>query len=104
MNKEKRSLIISIFLTIFLVLFTINVYLYLVNPYYFLSFSDLFRIFESAPKLDSNVIQLAFNSGITDDWGMFNFFRDFLNGFWQIIGVITYVCVGIVNGAIYLFI
>lgn len=40
---------------------------------------------------------LDISKGITDDWGLFNWFRNFINFIWQPISLMLYVSIGIIN-------
>lgn len=92
-----------IFIAIFLALLIINTYLYLFNENYSLSFGEFFQKIADMPKIDTSIIKLNFQSAITANWGAFNFLRDFINGLWQIVGVLLYICTQIANACIFLF-
>lgn len=99
----KEVLTTSILGLILLVLITANIYLFLYDENFSISFSDLFQKIQDMPRIDTSFIQLNFESGINADWGVFNFAKDFLNGIWQIVGLALFVCVQIINCCVYLF-
>lgn len=99
----KEVLSSSILGLILLVLIALNVYLFMFNEDMSISFTDLFNRLEQMDAIDTTFIKLNFDTGITADWGAFNFAKDFINGLWQIIGVALYVCVLIVNAMVYVF-
>jgi len=103
MIKKNKTMIMSIFIALFMILLFINVYLYLYNPAYKLTFSELFQKLADAPKIDNTNISLYFSDGIVADWGVFNFLKEFINGLWQIVGVILYVCIQIANSMVFVF-
>lgn len=89
--------IILLFINIYISFYDIDIELKQV------SFADLFTELSQIEAIDTDVIKLAFTDGITEDWGVFEFFKNFLNGLWSIIGVIAYVCTSIVNACMFLF-
>lgn len=99
----KEVLTTSILGLILLVLITANVYLFIFDENFSISFTDMFQKIESMPRIDTSFIEFEFQNGITADWGVFNFAKDFLNGLWQIIGLALFVCVQIINCAVYVF-
>lgn len=103
MKKSSKKLLISVFLTIFFILLVINIYLLLSDTSLKLTFTDLFTTLAESRRIDTGFISLAFQSGITENWGAFNFARNFINGLWSILGVVLYVCTNILNGFLFLF-
>lgn len=91
---------IGILKIIFLLLLLVMVFRSLsgVNSISFTSFLTWLRDFH--PLLQNfSFVDLS----IVGDWGIFNFFKDFLNIFMQVISVAVFVCKAIVNFISYVF-
>lgn len=96
-NKiDTKGLLISLFGVILMALLFLNMYLYVfanVNDKDFtpISFTYLMQSIESMPSF--NVMFTNYNPipDITADWSMFNFLRDFINMFTNLINLVIYL-------------
>lgn len=55
------------------------------------TFSRFMSIVENVPKPDLSQLNRLINLEIVEDWGVFNFLRDFFNRFLDLFGVFFYV-------------
>ena len=100
---DNKSLVMRVFLLILLILLIANLFMQVMGNDLTLSFEDMFREIEELPSLNPYEIQMQFPQGITDDWGAFNFFRNFLNNLWSIIEIPLLTSELIINIVLYIF-
>ncbi len=69
-----------------------------------LSFTGLLNSISSMPTIDmSKIFDFVNDMNITLDWGVFNWFRDFLNNFFMpLFGVAIYFCTAIAQLIVFL--
>lgn len=69
-----------------------------------LSFTGLLNSISSVPTIDmSKIFDFVNDINITSDWGVFNFFRDFINNFvLSLLGVAIYFCTAIAQLIVFL--
>lgn len=65
------------------------------------TFSGLLEKLSTCPSLYGDWMTTLTDARIYNDWGVFNFFRDFLNMFMSILSVGVYMCTGIVQLLLY---
>lgn len=97
MVDNKKGLIVSIFLLIFLTLLALNMYLYVFadvanTDYTPLTFTYFMQTLEEMPNMDVLFVNYNIIPKIVVDWGVFDFLKDFINLFTNLINIVCYIC------------
>lgn len=62
------------------------------------SFSSFLETLSNVPSIPTSWIKSFVSNTIESDWGLFNFFKEFLNRFiMPLLGVISFFCIGVVQ-------
>lgn len=94
-SKSNVSIVFNVLLVFFVSVLLVNYFKASLNSEHFLTFSSYLEFLSNAPTVDFTAVKV-FNS-ITSNWGLFNFFRDFLNTLGAFSNVIFFVCANIIN-------
>lgn len=62
-----------------------------------ITFSAFLDKLDEAPQIKLSVNDIADSMKITDDWGAFNFFRNFVNVLSDALAVIVWLCTVLIN-------
>lgn len=67
-----------------------------------LTFSGLLQYMSNAPELSGDWMLTLNDLRIYDDWGLFNFFRDFLNIIMTVLSSAVFLCTGVAQLIVYM--
>lgn len=93
LDDERSS--VSIFKALFIVLFMVSFFNAVSGNGRIITFTGLLNALSEAPSIDISWIGHFMDLTIKNDWGLFDFFRTFLNQFMGIIGLMLYFVTGV---------
>ena len=93
---DTKGLLITIFGLILMVLILLNMYLYIYasvsgKDYTPISFTMFMQTIEDMPSFEVLFTNHNLIPNITGDWSVFNFLRDFINLFTDLINIVIYL-------------
>lgn len=97
-----RSSGLNFFTVIFLVLFVLMFFSVASGVDSHITFTSLIESLADSPSIDTSWIKTFNSMRIESDWSIFNFLRDFLNTFVDIISVLLWIITGTAQLIVYI--
>lgn len=101
-NSMARASGLNFFTVIFLVLFVLMFFSVASGVDSHITFTSLIESLADSPSIDTSWIKTFNSMRIESDWSIFNFLRDFLNTFVDIISVLLWIITGTAQLIVYI--
>ena len=101
-NSMARASGLNFFTVIFLVLFVLMFFSVASGVDSHVTFTSLIESLADSPSIDTSWIKTFNSMRIEGDWSIFNFLRDFLNTFVDIISVLLWIITGTAQLIVYI--
>lgn len=101
-NAMVRTSGLNFFTVVFLVLFVLMFFSVASGVDSHITFTSLIDSLADSPSIDTSWIKTFNSMRIESDWSIFNFLRDFLNTFVDIISVLLWIITGIAQLIVYI--
>lgn len=92
----------NFFTVIFLVLFLLMFFSAVSGTDYNFTFTSFLESLSDSPTVDTSWIKTFNSLRISSDWDLFNFLRDFINTFMDIVSLLLWIVVGLSQLVVYI--